>query len=181
MCTISKQEMDLDAFAEDMRNHAWMADCEDEIQSDVINIENVEHVRNTEAFLFKRATDDGSVSTFHHRRDNKHDNENADNADDVSSTKKLRVDSVHTNDTIMMDVDANENGDGKQIHTLEIMLTSKEQEILSLRHRLKALSASGDTEMYNKNGHETPGTKDRSPSDNTGETPGQETDPGGNL
>ena len=35
MCAVSKQEMDLDTFAEDIKNHAWMADCEIDLETSV--------------------------------------------------------------------------------------------------------------------------------------------------
>ena len=178
MCTVSKQEMDMDVFAEDMRDHEWMADMGDEINSEVINIDDIEHVRKTETFLFKRATDDGSVSTFNHKNDNKHINDNCDDTQNNSPSKKFRVTSVQTKDDTMEDVTTQQNN--KQLHTMEIMLTSKEEEIMSLRQRLEALTASGDNSRTQKV-NEAPGTKDRSPSDSTGKTPGQATDLGGNL
>ena len=131
MCTISKQEMDLDTFAEDMRNHAWKADCGQEISAEVIIIDDIEHVRKTEEFLFKRATDDGSVSTFNHRKENKHSNHDENSVQDDSPNKKLQLQSISTNDEEM-----------NTVHTPEILLTSKEQEMLSLRQRLGALTAS---------------------------------------
>ena len=85
---------------------------------------------------------------------------------------------MQTKDDTMEDVTTQQNN--KQLHTMEIMLTSKEEEIMSLRQRLEALTASGDNSRTQKV-NEAPGTKDRSPSDSTGKTPGQATDLGGNL
>ena len=177
MCAVSRQDMDLDAFADDMKNFEWMADCENTLTGSILAPEDVEQVRKTEAFLFKRATDDGSISTFNHKKGNrtKDDNEtNKVNDKEASPTKKQR-----TNSGEVMDIEmTNENG--RQIQTLEIMLSTKDQEILSLRQRLEALSASGVDDSNNIN-KTTPDLQDRSPSNHIGLTPGLETDPGDNL
>lgn len=178
MCAVSKQDMDLDAFADDMRNFAWMADCEDEVKGNLFDTAEIEQVRKTEAFLFKRATDDESISTFNNKKSNKHQSNNGDvaeaNNDDSSPTKKQR-----TNSGSPMDIGMT-NKDGKQMHTLEIMISSKDQEIQSLRQRLEALSASRSSENNMSNNND-PDSQDRLPSNPTGIPPGLETDPGAHL
>ena len=172
MCAVSKQEMDLDTFAEDIKNHAWMADCEIDIETSVFSISDIEHVRKTEVFMFKRATDDDSIPTFHTRKNNKNssDDEKSLNA---SPTKKQRRQQEQTTDVEML-----EPANDKQTHTYEIMLSSKEQEIQSLRQRLEALTASG---VQDNTTEKTPDERDRLPSNPIGLPPGLETDLGAGL
>ena len=139
--------------------------------------EDIEQVRKTEAFLYKRATDDGSISTFANKKGARQQENVTNSAVNIngSPTKKQRVNNITTVDAEM------ENVEEKEIHTMEILLTTKDQEILSLRQRLEALSASGVQNNKNVEKQQQPDSQDRSPSDLIGLPPGLATDPGDNL
>ena len=137
-------------------------------------LEDTEVVRRNEAFLFKRATDDGDVSTFN---GNKSERDTDDEAQTPISSKKQRVDKVDTNDEDM----GTTTHDGKPIHTYEIILNDKEREILQLRQQLAALSASKEKILNDTNTNEKSGLKDGLPSNSIDVPPGPEEDPGEHL
>ena len=133
-------------------------------------------VRANEAFMFRRTQDDDSISTFN-------PNNNISSAmsraapNNTSPTKKQKTDSNNTKDCTMTSTE-----DPKQIHTYEILLEDKEHEILSLRQRLEALSASKDNQPneITQNTH-PPDSQDREPMDQTGAPPGPLKGPGEGL
>ena len=175
MCTISKQDIELDTYAADAQGISWMQDV---LQEDVeeIAIEDTETVRKNEAFLFRRTTDDDSISTFNNRKGPRTETDSDAIPTNTSPTKKLRVDSVATKDVNMDSA----NGT-KQIHNLEILLEDKDSEIMNLRKRLDALTASRAESNGNDEHISTPSSTDRLPESSIGETPGPNEDPGGDL
>ena len=173
MCAISRQDIELDSFAAEILGCSWMKNVEVTDDADSI-LEDTEVVRRNEAFLFKRATDDGDVSTFN---GNKSERDTDDEAQTPISSKKQRVDKVDTNDEDM----GTTTHDGKPIHTYEIILNDKEREILQLRQQLAALSASKEKILNDTNTNEKSGLKDGLPSNSIDVPPGPEEDPGEHL
>ena len=90
--------------------------------------------------------------------------------------KKQRREQIQNENVEMEDL-----SNDKHMHTYAILLTNKEQEIQSLRQRLKALTTSGFAEQTTQTSNNKPDEKDRSPLSLQGHPPGLETDLGDNL
>ena len=172
MCAISRQDIDLDSFAAEIEGCAWMKNIEPQDNVTEV-IEDTEIVRKNEAFLFKRATNDGDVSTFHR---NKSERSDEGETQTLTSPKKQRVDNVPTEDVDM----ASTTPDGRPIHTFEILLNDKEREILQLRQKIATLSASKDLINTNTNTEQS-GLQDGLPPIPIDVPPGPEKDPGEHL
>ena len=173
MCTISKQDNELDTYAADAKGISWMQDVIQD-QEQEIEIEDNEEVRKNEAFLFRRITDDDSISTFNNRKGTRNE---ISNEDETSPTKKLKIDSVK-----YCDVDMKEPEDHKQMQTFELLLEDKDSEIMNLRQQLNALTASRDDANESENEHiSITSSKDRLPESDVAETPGPNEDPGADL
>ena len=87
--------------------------------------------------------------------------------DNDSPTKKQKKNSTDTEDCKMTS-----DEDTEQIHTYEILLDDKEKEILSLRKRLGALSASKEQQVNELSQHiAKPDSQDREPLNHSGTPP----------
>ena len=87
--------------------------------------------------------------------------------DNDSPTKKQKKNSTDTEDCKMTS-----DEDTEQIHTYEILLDDKEKEILSLRKRLGALSASKEQQVNELSQHiAKPDSQDREPLNHSGTAP----------
>ena len=177
MCAISKDEMELDSYAADINEMTWMNDGDKVNKEDLIEIEDTAQVRANEAFMFKRTQDDDSISTFNNTHKKLTSNMSRAEPENDSPTKKKKKNSTTKEDCNMDSADNTE-----QVHTYEILLEDKEQEILSLRQRLEALSASKDNQPneITQNTH-PPDSQDREPMDQTGAPPGPLEGPGEGL